>query len=77
LQLLPTIQPTRKLLTEVAKRAVTVREGGRLSRLAVTEAVIVALGNGAMKGGISAQRTWLGYQLALDAQFEAERREYV
>lgn len=74
-QLLPIVQPTRKMLESVARHPVVVREADKRFEIATSEAVIRSLAKTAMQGGVMAQRTWLQFQLEQDQINEANRRD--
>ena len=71
----PALDPTHKFILEEAKRTVNVREGNKAHAIPTTQAVMRALGVKAMQGGVLAMRTFLEYQIRLDAIEHAKRQE--
>lgn len=72
---LPRYRPTQKLLRSEAERLIKVRDGERQYQIPVTQGVIRALAQGAIKGGVLAQRTYLALQQAEDLRLAQELEE--
>lgn len=71
----PADYPTRKIIRDEAQRAVAIRDGDARREIPSSQAVMMALANAAMKGGVLAQRTYLKLQMAEDERRRAEQQE--
>ena len=71
----PARHPTREIIREEAQRTVILREGDERKELTATQAVMMALANTAIKGGVHAQRAFIALQMQEDERRQAELRE--
>lgn len=69
------ILPTAAAIREEGARQITIREGDGLRDIPTREAVLLALRQSALKGGVLAQRTYLQYQLEEDEREARRKRE--
>jgi hypothetical protein len=71
----PADYPTRKIIRDEAQRAVAIRDGDERREIPSSQAVMMALANTAMKGGVQAQRTYLKLLMAEGERHRAELQE--
>lgn len=66
--------PTRSAIRREAMRAVTIRDADERKEVTMIQAVMMALANTAVKGGVMAQRTFIELQMAEDEREFAARK---